>query len=126
MKCNKLFVLTWFLLLAIQVLNKYIFIAEYYLHKDFYVQNCENKQNPQMHCEGKCQLYKKIQKNEGKQNQQETIVNYYKDFFFFCQLQRIELIKVFKEETEKKSSFYISSSIKNYSLEIFHPPCLPS
>lgn len=60
-----------------QTLNTYSAIFDYYLHTSIYMQKCINKDKPLMHCNGKCQLSKKIiqQENSEKQNQERRSGN---------------------------------------------------
>jgi hypothetical protein len=44
-------------------------VANYYTNTAAYAKNCENKARPQMHCNGKCQMMKKLQQEE-KQNEE--------------------------------------------------------
>jgi hypothetical protein len=43
-------------------------IAGYYINTPAYAINCINKNKPQMHCNGKCQLQKKMNSDETKNN----------------------------------------------------------
>ncbi|MET0464309.1 MAG: hypothetical protein ABW007_14185 [Chitinophagaceae bacterium] len=42
----------------------------YVINKAEYLRNCENKYRPMLHCEGKCQLMKKIEAQRKKEEQQ--------------------------------------------------------
>ncbi|MBD0298105.1 MAG: hypothetical protein ICV84_23410 [Flavisolibacter sp.] len=56
------------LLLLTQTFSKLLIMAEYNLNRDYIAQNlCENKNKPMLHCNGKCQLTKKMAEDE-KQN----------------------------------------------------------
>jgi len=57
-----------------QTFNKELVIANYYLNKDYIAKNlCENRDKPQMHCNGKCHLCKQLNKTENN-NQKSGIV----------------------------------------------------
>lgn len=43
----------------------------YYINPDAYAKNCINKARPKLHCNGKCQLMKKIREEE--KNEQENL-----------------------------------------------------
>ena len=60
-----------FILLAFlaQTFNKSFIVIDYYLNPSVFAQQCENKDKPQMHCNGHCQMMKKI-KNEDKKDHQ--------------------------------------------------------
>jgi hypothetical protein len=61
-----------FLLLSFltQAFSRYFIVAGYYVDTSAYIENCINKDKPWMHCNGKCQLCKKLhqQDNSDKQN----------------------------------------------------------
>ena len=45
------------------------FVADYYVNTASYAANCVNKTKPQMHCNGECQLQKKLNTEENKDKQ---------------------------------------------------------
>ena len=52
----------------LQSLSTVVIVAQYMANKDYIAKNlCENRDKPQMHCDGKCCLKKKLAK-EAKQN----------------------------------------------------------
>jgi hypothetical protein len=64
--------LTAFLLLAafsLQMLNRAVVYIDYYANTAAYAKNCENKAMPLMHCNGKCQMMKKLKEQEKKESQ---------------------------------------------------------
>jgi hypothetical protein len=49
-----------------QTFNRAAVVASYYTNTAAYAKNCENKAKPQLHCNGKCQMMKKIKEEENK------------------------------------------------------------
>ena len=45
---------------ALQVFNRSIIVLDYFANTASFAKNCENKARPMLHCNGKCQLMKKI------------------------------------------------------------------
>ena len=107
---------------AIQTFSSGFVVLDYYGNTASFAKNCENKARTKMHCNGKCQMMKKL-KQEEKQDQQNP--------------ERKSENKI--EVLSSKSFFYSSatgfSSIvikaatveKNYPLtdiaySFFHPP----
>jgi hypothetical protein len=116
--------LLMFLLLA-QSFGKCFVVIEYNLNKDFIAKNlCVNKARPKMHCNGKCQMMKKLAEEE---NQNSTNNNSSK-----IRLQEL----VFSAEMNTPvppAVSYITLSygedrpiLKHISptVSIFHPPAL--
>jgi hypothetical protein len=46
-----------------------LLVADYYANTGAYAKNCINKLKPLLHCNGKCQLMKKIEEQEKKDQQ---------------------------------------------------------
>lgn len=60
--------LLMFLILA-QALGRWAIVLEYEVKKDYISKNlCENRNKPQLHCNGKCQLAKKMKEEEKENN----------------------------------------------------------
>ena len=51
-----------------QSFDKVLIVADYFARTSAYAKNCENKKKPQMRCQGKCQMMKKLEQQE-KDNQ---------------------------------------------------------
>ena len=54
---------------AAQIFSKAFIVAGYYANTAAYAKNCENKAMPKMHCNGKCQMMKKLKQEENKDKQ---------------------------------------------------------
>jgi hypothetical protein len=59
------------LLLLTQTFSRIFILADYYANTASYAKNCINKARPTMHCNGKCQMMKKMLQEE-KKDQQNT------------------------------------------------------
>jgi hypothetical protein len=49
-----------------QTMNGNLIVLDYYTHTDKYAKDCINKDKPAMHCNGKCQMMKKLKAEEKK------------------------------------------------------------
>lgn len=67
--------LTFFLLISFlaQTFSQGFIVAGYYINTGEFAKNCENKDKPKLHCNGKCQLMKKIKQQEKKEQQQDPL-----------------------------------------------------
>lgn len=96
---------------------------DYYLHTASYAKNCVNKARPVMHCNGKCQMAKKMMQEERKDEQaperksvnKNDITLSSKSFFASIDLPVFSIIPSVKRD-------YVSRNISGRSLDIFHPP----
>jgi hypothetical protein len=62
-----------FLLLLVffaQAFSRYFLVADYYVNTAAYIENCVNKDRPWMHCNGRCQLCKKLHQQAGAEDKQ--------------------------------------------------------
>lgn len=107
---------------AMQTFNKSFVVYDYLKNTTSYAKNCENKAKPKMHCNGKCQMMKKLQQEEKKDQQDpdrkgENKLNVLssKSFFTTVPFYRTKFVKreypTFQSPKETKRSF-----------EVFHPP----
>ena len=52
-----------------QTFSKSFIVADYYMNTGAFAKNCVNKAKPKMHCNGKCQMMKKLKEQEKKEEQ---------------------------------------------------------
>ena len=115
------------LLLLAQSFSKWLVVAEYKMNRDFIARNlCINKARPKMHCNGKCQMMKKLAEEE-KQNSSNNTNNSSKEKLpevLFCD----EITKptipsltyTCSTYGEERPVFKLHSPI----VSIFHPPAV--
>ena len=53
----------------LQTFSQGFIIADYYVHTAAYAKVCINKSRPALHCNGKCQMMKKMQEAEKKEQE---------------------------------------------------------
>ena len=108
-----------------QCFDQSFIVIRFYANQAYYAKVCENKARPTLHCNGKCQLAKKLRQAEKKdqQNPGPRLNNNNTDVIFlsgtrynFCSWS------VF---TNCFPGFEDKTTI-DFSLSIFHPPCLRS
>ncbi|MBS1592378.1 MAG: hypothetical protein JST07_09770 [Bacteroidetes bacterium] len=89
---------------SLQVFHKAGIVLNYYTNTTSFAKNCENKTKPAMHCNGKCQLMKKLkqEENKDKQNPERRGDN--------------------KDEVLSSKSFF--ATVGYYSIKLTHSFCL--
>ncbi len=111
-----------FTALLAQTFSRSLAIADYLVNLDAYKKACVNKAKPMLHCNGKCQMLKKIKKQEGsngtnapapKYNETELVLSS-KSFFPSLNVISTHDITSFYTYNDDFSSIYIGT--------IFHPP----
>lgn len=115
-----------FLLIAFaaQIFSKAVIVIDYYTNTASYAKNCENKIKPALHCNGKCQMIKKIQEEEKKDQQNPERKSDYKNevasskSFFANGLLKKPLT------TNTYSTYFKTLFPIGAHADIFHPPAL--
>jgi len=113
---------TFVLLVCIETFGNLFTVAGYYLDNEVYAENCVNKDKPQMHCDGKCQLQKKLteEDNKDKQNTErknETGIEVLSSKSFFATIQ-----KPFPKVIATKYFIINTGAPVDHSFQFFHPP----
>lgn len=111
-----------FLALIAQSFSRSLILADYMMNLETYKRNCVNKSKPMLHCNGKCQMLKKIKKQDGensanvpapKFNNLEVVL-YSKTYFL-----SLDIVV----EDNKKCYFSFNTAFSSYySGSVFHPP----
>lgn len=53
-----------------QAFSRYLVVADYFVNTSAYVENCINKDRPWMHCNGHCQLCKRLHQQNNTEDKQ--------------------------------------------------------
>jgi len=95
-------------------------VGDYYANTAAYVRNCINKANPAMHCNGKCQMMRKLkqeekkdQQNPQRRNTKEEVLSS-KSFF--------AVIPNSFSDPREYYSVYRAGAPVDRSIDFFHPP----
>jgi len=108
--------------LIIQSFNKALIISDYYLNTARYALKCENKAKVELHCNGHCQMTKKLkQEDEKDKKNPERRVENHNDFYFFDQTQFDVPVLVF-QDAELKFPFTPDGETIDRPHSIFKPP----
>jgi Zn-dependent membrane protease YugP len=97
-------------------------MLNYYTNTAAFAKNCENKAKPKLHCNGKCQMMKKL-KQEEKQDQQnperksENKIVVLSSKSFYC--NSVDAIAVIFFKATPVEKFY---PVTDISYSFFHPP----
>ena len=108
--------------LMAQTFSRSIAMADYMVNLDAYKKACINKAKPKLQCNGKCQMLKKVKKQEGdseasapvlKLNQLEVVLSS-KSFF--------PILTIIATNNASSYYTYTDDFSSNYLGAIFHPP----
>lgn len=113
--------------LVITSFSHYWIYLGFEINKKYISKNlCENRMRPEMQCNGKCYLMKKLkqaEENDKKQDQENILKNL--EISFIIKPQQINFHKSCKVQLIKRAFSTFSSFYSNeYTKGIFHPPRL--
>jgi hypothetical protein len=105
----------------VQTFNQASIVARYYVNTAAFAKNCENKATPQLHCNGKCQMMKKLQQaSKNDQQAPEKSGNAKNEVLssksFFASIQYDQLV------AKIQFNEYQIGSLASITTAIFHPP----
>jgi len=117
-----------FLFLAVfftQYFNRVFVVAGYYLNQKEYARYCENKSRPEIHCYGKCVMFKKLKQEEKKEKEfpERKAENKSDQTLSSRSFFPVSSCLIFSAETENKFCLFMSAQPADRAFEIFHPPC---
>jgi len=108
----------------LQTFSQVVTVARFYAEKDYIAKNlCENKDKPQMHCEGKCCLKKKLAKQGREQaptrsNQKdEQVLNLY------YAADHVAVVHFLPVRVLTKFFNFDDLNTIGIAHSVFHPPC---
>lgn len=107
-----------------------VLFLDYELRKDFIIQNyCENKDRPELNCDGKCYLAKRIQATQQEDERQAT--SQFVSKLFSLEFHNSQSLSVTHElcstETEPSNNFfYQETPVTAVAFQVFHPPIVTS
>ena len=120
---KKLFAIIAFVGILLQTFSQVVIVADYYANKDYIAKNlCENRDKPQMHCEGKCCLKKKLaqqgkdQAPSPRNQRSEQVVN------LFCADTRFEVKHYVPVLSAAIYFSYNDLHTASFHHSVFHPP----
>ena len=116
------FVILLLTALMVQTFSRSIAMADYMVNLEAYKKACVNKAKPMLHCNGKCQMLKKMKKQEGENGTNAPAPKFNQFELVLSSRSFYPSIDVLT--TNRISSFYTYADdfSSNYLSAIFHPP----
>lgn len=114
-------------LLLLQHSGRLVVLAWYELNHPYIVRNlCENRARPQLHCDGKCILAKKLKAAEEREKQQTSQLRQWLETPVFTSPTLPEFVfeTVWSEPEPTPRPAYHLPGYASPSSRFFHPPCV--
>ena len=121
---RKLTAILFLLIFALPQFNKLLVVADYYTNTAKYARNCVNKYRPSLHCNGQCQLMKKIREQEKKEQQHQDIRQDMKQEVLSSKSFSPALPCIAEKTIAIQNAGYLFPLTAGHNVEIFHPPGL--
>jgi hypothetical protein len=105
--------------LLVQTMNQALVVVDYYANTESFAKDCINKARPQLLCNGKCQMMKKMEEQEKQAN--EALQKKVTLFEYSVPSERCELHNF---PTALIRTFYTFKAAKPVRIpsDFFHPP----
>ena len=104
-----------------QTFNRSLLFMSYYANPTAFAEKCINKARPMMHCNGKCQVMKKIQEEERKEK--EDLERKAENKAEYCSsINPAEIMAPATSETTKRFALFLIRKPVHKAYPLFHPP----
>jgi len=112
------------LLIIVQSFNKLGIILAFNINQNYIAASlCVNKDKPQLHCNGRCFLAKKLRQAEQNEEKQRAENQEKANVLFFCKLNRLELNgSIINRGPQNFNPFYLKFKPSIFTNDIFKPP----
>ncbi|MBK7433275.1 MAG: hypothetical protein IPI66_04735 [Chitinophagaceae bacterium] len=110
-----------FMVFLFQTFSGSLIVFDYITNTASYARNCINKARPKLHCNGKCQMMKKLQQEE-KKDQQCPERKAETNELVFSSVSGFQLPELFYITLPGMVSFERSHPLTDRSFDFFHPP----
>jgi len=113
------------LLIFLQPFSKIWIVLSFKINQDYIAKNlCENRAKPTMHCNGKCQLMKKLKQAEKEEQNQLPQTFKEKSELLYCHnLKNFSICRKIYFKEKKQAFFdYKFQFTSSFNSDIFHPP----
>ena len=114
-------VITIFLSLLAQTFSKGVIFMQFFANQEYIAQNlCENKDKPELKCNGHCHLNKALEKDNEQEN--KTLIKDKQEVTLFVSQIKFPIEIETESILEKIYFHYNDKRAINLPLSIFHPP----
>lgn len=102
--------------------SQVVIVGQFFINQDFIAAElCENKDAPELECNGKCYLKKELKKDEERKSEEKTSKV---EVLLFCDFKPLDIPTEREFQIEKDEfSSYLDRLLIGYQEDVFHPPC---
>lgn len=119
-KCIALLLLLAFLVMTF---SRAVIVVDFYANQAYIAKNlCENRDKPMMHCCGKCQLHKRLAKEDNKDKDAPERKSENRNEVLFCQKNTQGIAAPYIHLNNAAYPAFASGSPIDRASSFFHPP----
>jgi hypothetical protein len=119
---NRTVALLLTLLYSATLLQAYMPHVNYWMNRAYIISElCENRDRPDLECNGKCHLKKQIESSTERQEGQGAVVSVRMMVEFFQPAYRL-ILRTFDRSENVEYCSYKEEPIVGFSRSVFHPP----
>ncbi|WP_147243406.1 hypothetical protein [Chitinophaga flava] len=123
LRVKKLSCILLCLIILMQNFGTAIVFISYKINQAYIAANlCENRNNPGMHCNGKCQLRKQLLREQQQEQKNPYAQKENKEITLFCEQYTFSSEAPCFHLSTKLTAFYLIKPTHSPSNSIFHPP----
>lgn len=106
-----------------QSLSRGIIVLSYFTNKQAYERYCINKAKPQLHCDGKCQVAKKIKDEEARDQKDPLKGSSFSEVVMIDQHHFATVVLIAPGQSSVAKLFPLSiGCTRGHARSLFHPP----
>lgn len=111
-------------MIMLQTFNRSVIKLAFKANQDYIATNfCENKNKPEMHCNGRCVLAKKLKQAEQNEEKQRTENMAKAVLLYFCKMHRLDVNDPLSDlRPIGFNPFYLHFKPSFFANDIFKPP----
>jgi hypothetical protein len=119
---KNVFAFSLLVILLTQTFSRSLALADYMVNLEAYKKACINKASPKLHCNGKCQILKKVNQQEADTEKNTTVPTFNQFELALSSKSFFPKIQLVTEEVRINFYTYQSEITPDYVDAIFHPP----
>jgi hypothetical protein len=105
-----------------QTFSRSIAMADYMVNLEAYKKACINKAKPKLQCNGKCQMLKKVKKQEGDSEASAPVLKFNQLEVVLSSKSFFPILTIIATNNAASYYTYTDDFSSNYLGAIFHPP----
>jgi hypothetical protein len=119
-QCTALFLLLAFVAMTF---SRAVIVVDFYVNQENIARTlCENRNKPMMHCCGRCQLHRRLAKEDNQDKNSPERKSDNRDEVLFCQKNTPAFIAPFRDAGKVSYSSFAAGAPVDRSFSFFHPP----